>query len=252
MNLFDVIKVKDKDAKNDENFAEDVEVPEEILDEEAPEIGKEIEVPSPAPPVDSEFKSMIEEKIERTNTRIDQLDASLSSVRHMVEETNEKIERIEENIREIMTMYEIITNKMNPFVEEPTIGEELEVKEENIEEPFKEELPQKAAIFERVESVDEPLKISDIKGDFKSRMALTRWVEHLLSKVGIDGLQDLLEFYEEVGWIEPEVSDLILTYAKGMDTEKYKGKKEWKLDAEDHIVSLRFIRRLKGDKSVGV
>ncbi len=79
-------------------------------------------------------------------------------------------------------------------------------------------------------------------------MLTLKWLEFLLERVGHTGLENVLEYYVDVGWVSDEVLSRMLRMAKGVKT--IHDDAEWRpqgfMTAQDHIQSLLFIERLRG------
>lgn len=83
-----------------------------------------------------------------------------------------------------------------------------------------------------------------------SMMFLLRWIEHLIERVGYSGLEDVLDYYVEIGWISEDVMFEILRHAKGI--KLYHENSDWRpagfMNVHDHLMSLLFIEALKTGK----
>lgn len=84
----------------------------------------------------------------------------------------------------------------------------------------------------------------------KSMMFLLKWIEFLIERVGYSGLEDVLDYYVDIGWISEDVLFEVLRYAKGVRI--YHEKSDWRpvgyMTAQDHIMSLMFIEALKSGR----
>jgi len=78
-------------------------------------------------------------------------------------------------------------------------------------------------------------------GNVRVIETLLDWVQFMLSKVGHEGFDDLVNYYVEIGWISDEVADILRKYARGMNVE---GTQAYMLP-EDHTKSLDFITRIQ-------
>jgi len=80
-----------------------------------------------------------------------------------------------------------------------------------------------------------------------SMMFLLKWIEHLIERVGYSGLEDVLDYYVDIGWISEEVMFDVLKYAKGI--RLYHENADWRpagyMNVHDHLMSLLFIEALK-------
>ncbi len=98
---------------------------------------------------------------------------------------------------------------------------------------------------------DEPRTFLDkIPKSVGSMMFLLRWIEHLIERVGYSGLEDVLDYYVEIGWISEDVMFEILRHAKGI--KLYHENSDWRpagfMNVHDHLMSLLFIEALKTGK----
>ncbi len=75
---------------------------------------------------------------------------------------------------------------------------------------------------------------------------LLNWVKFLMEKVGRNNLEDILEYYVEIGWISEEVSSMMASYAEGLDYYIEKPKSD--VLPEVHTKSLLFIEMLKAQR----
>lgn len=102
------------------------------------------------------------------------------------------------------------------------------------------------------------VRLEEPPRDFKELMIALKWMEFLVEKVGHSGLEEVLEFYKEMGWI---TDDVLISLEKlsmgfrsfsGEDDKRYITEEEADfepqsyLSSKDHIKSLLFIRSLKG------
>lgn len=81
----------------------------------------------------------------------------------------------------------------------------------------------------------------------KSMMFLLKWIEYMIERVGYSGLEDVLDYYVDIGWISENVMFDILRYSKGI--RLYHESSDWRpvgyMNVQDHIMSLLFIEALK-------
>ncbi len=86
-----------------------------------------------------------------------------------------------------------------------------------------------------------------IPSNTKSMMFLLKWIEYMIERVGYSGLEDVLDYYVDIGWISESVMFDILRYAKGI--RLYHESSDWRpvgyMNVQDHIMSLLFIEALK-------
>jgi archaellum component FlaD/FlaE len=95
--------------------------------------------------------------------------------------------------------------------------------------------------------------LEEISNDPESIIVLMKWLQYLMDKVGKANLSNVLEYYADIGWISDKSIKNILEYSQGIAEEKEPDGKSnnhelSKLQAKDHIQSLLFIQRLKGEQ----
>lgn len=94
---------------------------------------------------------------------------------------------------------------------------------------------------------DAPDPTAEGEDAFDRNVLLLEWVGHLMEKVGRDGLLDLLEYYESLGWLEEPLKNRALRVATGIDVETGStGGREWRGDTELHERTLVVLERLAG------
>lgn len=93
-------------------------------------------------------------------------------------------------------------------------------------------------------------RLKDIPEDVFSVMLSMKWLEFIVEKVGVTHLGDILEFYNDMGWISDKVLDKLIKFSRG--TRPFHQEVDWKpeekLTARDHLLSLLFVERLRGKK----
>ena len=95
--------------------------------------------------------------------------------------------------------------------------------------------------------------LKEMPNDPERVVVLMKWLQFLVDKVGKDNLSDVLEYYVDIGWISEKIVMNLIEYSEGITEEKehreFAEKNE--LQAKDHIQSLLFIQRLKGEQPDG-
>jgi len=90
-------------------------------------------------------------------------------------------------------------------------------------------------------------RLTTISKDAKIIMIMLRWIEFLIERVGYDGLEEILNYYVDIGWIDEDIMLTILRYAKGI--KLYHENSDWRpvgfMCVKDHITSLMFIEALR-------
>ncbi len=91
-------------------------------------------------------------------------------------------------------------------------------------------------------------RLERVPADMVSTMMVLKWLGFLIDRVGMQNLENVLEFYYGVGWISEDVLNTLMKYAEGI--RPHPREPEWrpdeKLTIRDHLVSLLFIERLRG------
>ncbi len=91
-------------------------------------------------------------------------------------------------------------------------------------------------------------RLERIPGDMVSTMMALKWLGFLIERVGMQNLENVLDFYYQIGWISEDVLYTLLRYAEGI--RPHHREPDWrpdeKLTIQDHMVSLLFIERLRG------
>jgi archaellum component FlaD/FlaE len=87
----------------------------------------------------------------------------------------------------------------------------------------------------------------DEPDEFEENLLLLEWVGMMLDRVGRAGLLDLLDYYQNLGWLDPEIKDQATRVAVGVDAPDRVGDENWRGDVELHRRSLVAIQRLQGD-----
>ena len=123
----------------------------------------------------------------------------------------------------------------------------IEEESENVEGVKSEESPEEGSIMKPVEE-ETQYRLSDIPEDAVSMTLVFKWLEFLVSRVGVSNLPDILDYYNKIGWISNKVILKVLRFAKNMkiafDDEALRPRD--KLSPSDHIVSLLYIEKLAG------
>ena len=92
--------------------------------------------------------------------------------------------------------------------------------------------------------------LTEIPNNPESVIILMKWLQYLIDKCGRPNLNNILDYYVDIGWISDEAKMNIIDYSQGI-TEKEKKEETTKkqitdLPSKDHIQSLIFIQKLKG------
>ncbi|MEM0492791.1 MAG: FlaD/FlaE family flagellar protein [Candidatus Thermoplasmatota archaeon] len=90
-----------------------------------------------------------------------------------------------------------------------------------------------------------------IPNDPESIIVLMKWLQYLVDKAGKIHLPEVLSYYVDIGWISDDVRFDLLEYSKGIIEEPSQNdtkRDSYSLSTRDHIQSLLFIQKLKGQQ----
>jgi hypothetical protein len=162
---------------------------------------------------------------------------------------------IESTVSELSGLYDLISANINPFVEipplksrerllKPEAAEEMEEVEDVTDQGFQD--------IENIFDTNEEEEFERGFGglDLESEEWTLRWTKFLIEKVGKEGLEKTLDYYVDLGWIDEDSIEKVLEIARGTVSPKVpEGRKTtWRMDAEDHVKSLEFIRRMRSKR----
>lgn len=82
--------------------------------------------------------------------------------------------------------------------------------------------------------------------EFEDNLLMLEWVGMMLDRVGRAGLMDLLDYYQNLGWLDTQLKDRATRIAVGVDAPDRIGDSDWRGDVELHRRSLVAIQRLQG------
>lgn len=153
---------------------------------------------------------------------------------------------IESTVSELSGLYDMISANINPFIDIPPL------QSRGSPPPQENGIPEEEneASFQELEEIFEGEE--DMGWDqtyLESEEWILRWTKFLIDKVGKEGLEKILVYYQDLGWIDDDLTDRVVDIARGTPSHARKddtGKKiSWKMDAEDHVKSLEFIRKIR-------
>ncbi len=84
--------------------------------------------------------------------------------------------------------------------------------------------------------------------ELEENLLLLEWVGMMLDRVGRAGLMDLLDYYQNLGWLDRTTKDRATRVAVGVDAPDRVGDAQWRGDVDLHRRSLVAIQRLKGNE----
>ncbi|MGA1872714.1 MAG: FlaD/FlaE family flagellar protein [Thermoplasmatota archaeon] len=217
----------------------------------------------------------IEDDLRRTRDIVEDLRHNMGTMEGEVKDLRAEMERIsyllrsleglkntmkdmESTVSELSGLYDLISANINPFVEIPPLesrdklikpqtrlstgGEEIEEDGfQDISDMFEEE--------EETECEDE----DPFDAHLESAEWALRWTKFLIERVGKEGLERTLDYYMDLGWIDEDTIDRVLEIARGTVGPKLPSasdgrKVTWRMDAEDHVKSLEYIRRIRSNR----
>ena len=175
----------------------------------------------------------------------------------ILEELYEKLKDKDVSEEQIDRIVQRVEENLFTFNKVGNILRKLDSIENLVRQVVKQEVPVSEVPAEsQVESVtvetpfDKPARLNAIANDARIIMILLRWIEFLIERVGYDGLEDVLDYYVDVGWISEDVMFTVLKYAKGI--KLYHENSDWRpvgfMSVKDHITSLMFIEALRTGK----
>jgi archaellum component FlaD/FlaE len=194
---------------------------------------------------------MMEGEVKDLKAEMDRMSYLLKSL----EGLKNAMKDIESTVSELSGLYDLISANINPFVEIPPLkSRDKIIKPEALEDDEVEEMEEDDSfqdltnIFD--EGSEEPEEVWS-GPDLVAEEAVLRWTKFLIDKVGKEGLERTLEYYSDLGWIDEDLIDRILEIARG--TVGHKGpsdgrKPTWRMDAEDHVQSLEFIKKIRSKR----
>jgi flagellar protein FlaD len=96
--------------------------------------------------------------------------------------------------------------------------------------------------------VEKASRLEELPEDTLSTMLVFKWLEFLMSRVGTSNLIDILDYYNNLGWISGKAISKLMKVSKNM--KYFHDDIEWKANEkmapEDHVVSLLYIEKLAG------
>ena len=91
-----------------------------------------------------------------------------------------------------------------------------------------------------------------VPGDPESVIVVMKWLQFLIDKCGHSKLNEVLDYYVDIGWISDDAKISLLDYSSGIIEDESKSENikigASELPSRDHIQSLMFIQKLKGNK----
>ncbi|MBN1391054.1 MAG: hypothetical protein JXA22_10485 [Candidatus Thermoplasmatota archaeon] len=214
----------------------------------------------------------IEDDLRRTRDIVEDLRHSVTMMEGELKDLRSEMERtsyllrsleglkntmkdMESTVSELSGLYDLISANINPFVEIPPL-ESRDIRRsggkinDEVEEMEEEGFQSVTDMF-RDEEKAETSEGSSREASLESAEWAIRWTKFLIERVGKEGLEKTLDYYMELGWIDEDTIDQVLEIARGTVGPKVPSdgrKVTWRLDAEDHVKSLEYIRRIRPER----
>ncbi|GBE56883.1 archaeal flagella protein [archaeon BMS3Bbin16] len=229
----------------------------------------------------------ISEKRNKDENVIGKLTSKTEAIDKTIEEINEAVPNIEESyktldgtisgiessIQELLSIYEILTNKINPFVDDgkSAAGGADGTKNVEVKAPKKKPGLQKKA---KSPAPKPALKLKpELKGKKSSRIPLktplpaavkrraaplqnrvllkthraiilARWSNFLLGRLGFAGTLEALMHYETIGWLDAKTKEVLIKYSRAIKHRV--SEKEGHMGIDEHVGSLFYYSKLRG------
>ena len=205
-----------------------------------------------------------------------------------VEDIKEEYNNMEKSLRELSALYDLLSSYTNPFIENIDLpsrsgagneagdkasdekGEDSDFEFEELSSdinPFVDDMDTKRT--SKKEGKDHMVKgepVMDINKDFW----MLKWAKYISIKVRPSQVHKLLDYYRDIGWINKDIEEKMLTYfdgarldSQGEDmidsdtiiTEDGKviteeSEDAWKMSMDDHSKSLEYIGKIKSDSPI--
>ncbi len=247
----------EEDQETDEDEKEQ-KTKEETDDKEDSE---ETETTTPAP---TGIPSVTSVAVKEVEARINQLEGSVNMIKNTNKITADRLGNIEKNIEDLLSIYELVTNQINPFIDEQmktqTVPIATKQSETNVLKTQAKEIKAVQKQSAQITSTQTAATNTAYSGrvfletlsssNVDTVADVIEWMKFLIMRVGHQGLERVLDYYVVVGWISENVKRELVTYSKGIRVPEepvYDAASTMpKLDAKDHEESLRYIGKIKG------
>ncbi|WP_440953521.1 FlaD/FlaE family flagellar protein [Methanococcoides sp. FTZ1] len=193
----------------------------------------------------TEFGNSRSAEIFEANQRIDKLDQTLLAINNIQEESQKSILELRSVTADLIRSVEKTHND----------NRKLRAESEQQDQLIKDELLSLTDFVEKefknlggrsYRANGENIQLNNLIKNSTNMKLCMEWLEFLMELVGRNHLEDILSYYEELGWISEDVKLELMLYAEGIDY--YIEKADWKLAPDDHVKSIWFIEQLAGLK----
>jgi archaellum component FlaC len=164
---------------------------------------------------------------------------------------------IESTVSELSGLYDLISANINPFIEIPPLQSRDKIVKPAVVEEVEEMEQETPDGFQEITDIfDDDSEEEETEQDWggpnlESEEWILRWTKFLIEKIGKEGLEKTLDYYVDLGWIDEDLTEKVLEIARGTAGSRIhaEGKKvTWRMDAEDHVKSLEFVRRIRTNR----
>jgi archaellum component FlaD/FlaE len=207
-----------------------------------------------------------------------------------VEDIKEEYSNMEKSLRELSALYDLLSSYTNPFIENIDLpkrsGAASEPEEKEAAKNASSEDEDIAMEFEELSSDINPFvddmdtkkgsrkKEDLIQGepavDINRDFWMLKWAKYISAKVRPSQVHKLLDYYRELGWIDKDIEEKMLTYFDGSKLDSQgedmfdsdtiitedgkviteESEDAWKMSMDDHSKSLEFIGKIKSDSPI--
>ncbi|MBN1539422.1 MAG: hypothetical protein JW939_04700, partial [Candidatus Thermoplasmatota archaeon] len=196
---------------------------------------------------------VMEGEVKDLRTEMDRISYLLRSL----EGLKNTMKDMESTVSELSGLYDLISANINPFVEVPRLENRDKLVRTSSRKSMDESEEMEEVGFQNISEIfrdDERTECGENgHGDdnLESAEWTIKWTKFLIERVGKEGLEKTLDYYMDLGWIDENTIDQVLEMARGTVSPKIPSdgrKVSWRLDAEDHVKSLEYIRRIRPNR----
>lgn len=217
---------------------------------------------APASEIDAKVAVALDKSVKDIAEKLAKLSSSVEVVREERVQFDEKIGKMEDRMRKLSALAEMISTQYNPFLgSEPpqstsSIADQQPAAAAKLAADAGRPVPRPMAPA-TVPAAPPPEAYAPVPDEepggpfltrvdlsFQNSMMLLQWCEMMLKASSRDGLPDLLDYYQALGWISEDVRRLLMTYAKGLQVES-DGRGDWRGRVDLHEKSLVFVEKLR-------
>lgn len=204
----------------------------------------------------------LEASLDRLAETLTQLSKSIDEIKAFRDEMEDRLSDVEERMVRLGSLAEAVSMQYNPFLEEEGDvrsttsgprrsgqGDDPTIRPDPVQPQDPPDDPEPG---EANPATGGPAaERSPSKDPLERRMLVMEWVKFLIDRVGRVRLLDLLEYYEELGWLDGTEREQIMKVAVGVDGPDRVEGADWKGDRELHERSLIALERLRGREVTG-